>query len=182
MLRWAEVEEVVLNVEVALNNRPLTYLDEDIQLVVLTPNSMLLLDLNHLPELQPYHLPEKDLRKRAKFLQKCKEVMWKRWTAKYIRSLLETHRQAGGNQMSHQHLGDIVIIQDDKKNQNQWKLAVVTKLIKGRDGVVRGASVKTSKDTLEHAIQHLYPLELTCSQPSSTLNPTALEFNHNPRP
>ena len=83
-LRWAELEEIVLDVEVALNNRPLTYLDEDIQLPVLTPNSMLHLDSNHLPELQPHHLPEKELRKRAKFLQKCKEVMWKRWTTEYV--------------------------------------------------------------------------------------------------
>ena len=59
-LHWAELEEVGLNVEVALNNRPLTYLDEDIQLPVLAPNYMLHLDSNHLPELQPHHLPEKD--------------------------------------------------------------------------------------------------------------------------
>ena len=103
-LCWVEVEEVVLNVEVALNNRPLTYLDEDIQLPVLTPNSMLHLDSNHLPKLQPYHLPEKDLRKRAKFLQKCKEVMWKRWTPEYVQSLQEMHRQVGGNQTSHPHI------------------------------------------------------------------------------
>lgn len=39
-----KLEEVVLDVEVALNNRPLTYLDQDIQLPVLTPNSVLHLD------------------------------------------------------------------------------------------------------------------------------------------
>ena len=180
-LRWAELEEVVLDVEVALNNRPLSYLEEDIQLPVLTPNSMLHINSSHLPELQPYHLPEKDLRKRAKFLLKCKEVMWKRWTAEYTRSLRESHRRAGGKQTPHPHVGDVVIIQDDKKNRNQWKLAVVTHLIKGRDGIVRAAKLKTSKEILERAVQHLYPLELTCSQLSSTLNPAAPEFNVRPK-
>ena len=74
-LRWAELEEVVLDAEVTLNNRPLTYLEEDVQLPVLTPNSMLHISSGYLPKLQPYHLPEKDLRKRAKFLLKCKDVM-----------------------------------------------------------------------------------------------------------
>ena len=131
MLCCVELEEVVLDVEVALNNCPLTYLDEDIQLPVLTANLMLHLDSNHLPELKPHHLPEKDLRKKTKFLQKCKEVMWKRWTAEYVRSLRESHCLAGGNQTNYPHVGDVVIIQDDKKNRNQWELAVVTKLIKG---------------------------------------------------
>ena len=94
-LRWAELEEVVLDVEVALNSRPLTYLHEDVQLPVLTPNAMLHIDSNHLPELQPYHLPEKDLRKRAKFLLKCKEVMWKRWTAE-IRPKSSGESSSGG--------------------------------------------------------------------------------------
>ena len=144
-----------------LNNRPLSYLEEDVQLPVLTPNSMLHINSGYLPELQPHHLPEKDLRKRAKFLLKCKDVMWKRWTAEYVRSLREIHRRAGGKQTHHPQVGDVVIIQDDKRNRNQWKLAIVTHLIKGRDDIVRAAKLKTSKEVLERAVQHLYPLELT---------------------
>jgi len=169
----------VLDVEVALNNRPLSYLEEDIQLPVLTPNSMLHINLSYLPKLQPHYVPDKDLRKRAKFFLKCKEVMWKRWTAEYIRGLRESHRQAGGEQTPHLNSGDVVIIRDDNKNQNQWKLAVVTDLIRGRDGIVRGAKLRTSKDNLESAVQHLYPLELHCAQmpPRSRLLITNDGFN-----
>lgn len=39
LLTWPELCEIVLDVEVALNNRPLSYLEEDIQLPVLTPAS-----------------------------------------------------------------------------------------------------------------------------------------------
>lgn len=117
-LRWSELEEVVLDVKVALNNRPLSYLEEDIQLPVLTPNSMLHINPSYLPKLQLHHVPDKDLRKRAKFLMKCKEVMWKRWTAEYVRGLRESHRQAGGEQTPHPNSGDVVIIRDDNKNQN----------------------------------------------------------------
>ena len=36
------------------------------------------------------------------------------------------------------------------------------KLIEGRDGVVREARLRAGKSYLEHAIQHLCPMELLC--------------------
>lgn len=68
MLTW----EVVLDVEIALNNRPLCYLGDNIQLPALTPNSLLFLRQNQLPE--PYYLGEVDLCRLAKYLQKCKQT------------------------------------------------------------------------------------------------------------
>jgi hypothetical protein len=67
LLSWEELSEVLLDVEITLNNRPLTYMEEDIQLPPLTPNSLLFVNTNILPDLAPYHLEEKDLKKRAKF-------------------------------------------------------------------------------------------------------------------
>ena len=37
-------------------------------------------------------------------------------------------------------------------------------LIKGRDGVVRAIRLRAGKSYLERAIQHLYPMELSCDQ------------------
>ena len=36
-LRWHKLEEVILDVETTLNNRPLGYLEDDIQMPILTP-------------------------------------------------------------------------------------------------------------------------------------------------
>lgn len=172
----------MLDVEVKLNNRPLTYLKGDSELPVLTSNSMLHINPRYLPELPAHQLPDKDLRKRAKFLLKCKEAMWKWWMSEYVRSLREQHLQAGGKQTSHPKVGDVLIIGDSSKNRNNWKLAVVTDLIKGTDGIMRAASLKWNKESLECAIQHLYPLELACvKEPRSTLNPAAPEFIIRPR-
>ena len=78
LLTWEELTEVLLDIEVTLNNRPLSYLEGDVQLPTLTPNSFLFTNSNILPELAPYHLDERDLRKRAKFLLKTKDAMWRR--------------------------------------------------------------------------------------------------------
>lgn len=177
-LRFPELEEVVLDVEVALNNRLFNYLEEDVQLSVLTPSSMLHINPSHLPELQSHHVPDKDLRKRARYLSICKDMVWNRWTREYVRSLREHHRRTGGEKTSHPNIGDVVTIQDETKSRNHWKLGIVTALIKGRDGVVRVAKVRTSKGSLERPIQQPYPSELTSvTKPNYVLNPEAPEFN-----
>ena len=86
-LSWEELSEVVLDVEVALDNRPLSYIEDDVELPVLTRNSMLTIHQSVLLELKPHHVDNRDLRKRAKFMIKCKESAWKRWSREYVKSL-----------------------------------------------------------------------------------------------
>ena len=87
---------MLLDVEVALNNRPLSYFEDDIQLPTLTPNAMLFVGSTFLPDLEAHHLENRDLRKRAKYLRRCKDALWKRWTREYLRGLRERHNLAHG--------------------------------------------------------------------------------------
>ena len=103
--------------------------------------------------------------------------MWKRWSREYVRSLRERHVNCGGKQASVPRKGSAVIIQDESKNRGTWRLGIITRLIKGKDGVVRGAKVKTAKGELERAIQQLYPLELSCDEKNfPELNPRAAPY------
>ena len=76
--------------------------------------------------------------------------------------------------------GNVVIIKDDDRNRNKWKLGIIEDLIAGRDGIVRVPRLQTGKATLGRAIQQLYPLELTCDRAaienSAQLNPGASTF------
>lgn len=46
LLSWEELCEVVLDIEVSLNHRPLSYVEDDPQFPTLTPNSFLFLNAN----------------------------------------------------------------------------------------------------------------------------------------
>jgi len=48
-LKFDELEEVILDVEVAENNRRLLYVEDDIELPVLTPYAMMHIQSNLLP-------------------------------------------------------------------------------------------------------------------------------------
>ena len=41
-LHWSKLEEILLDVEINMNNRPLTHKEEDIQCPILTPFNMIL--------------------------------------------------------------------------------------------------------------------------------------------
>ena len=72
-LRWSELE-VLLDVETNINNRPLTYIEENIKNPILTPNSTIpgrdtkILDGNM--------IEDKDFgwRKRQKYVKRCKDA------------------------------------------------------------------------------------------------------------
>ena len=159
-LVWSELEEVLLDVEVTLNNRPLTYLEDDVQLPTLTPHAMMFGQPNQLPEDDSDKIESKDLRKRASYLRRCKDVMWTRWTEEYIRSLRERHNHQKGKLLI--KTGNVVLIQGDERNRGKWNVGIVVKLIKGRDGVVRAARLRAGKSFLERAVQQLCPMELSC--------------------
>ena len=62
-LTGGELDEVILDIETTLNNRPLGYVEDDAQLPILTPNAVMLGLTNHLPVEDPSSMEDVDLRK-----------------------------------------------------------------------------------------------------------------------
>lgn len=102
----------------------------------------------------------------------------------YLRWLRERHNQQHGNKSSAPTVGEVVIIKSDEKNRGKWKIGIVGKVIRGIDGVVRGAKIRTGT-SVERAVQHLFPLELSCDKTEQAipakLNTRAPEFQPRPK-
>ena len=116
-LSWAELEEVILYVKVALNNRPLSFVEDDAQLPVLTPNSLLFGRPSVLPETEPHRLDNKDLRKWARHLKRCKEAVWKRWTGEYVKGHHEHHHLKNSRKPRSPEVGEVILIKSEDKNR-----------------------------------------------------------------
>ena len=164
MLTWSELSEVVLDVETHLNRRPLSYVEDDVQLPLLTPASFLFQRSIRLPERQPWREEDYELRKRQRYLRTCKDALWKRWTREYLAALRERHTHIGQGKPRPLNVGDVVIIRSEDKNRGKWPLGVVEELFEGRDGKVRAIKLRAGKTFLERPIQHIYPLELACDK------------------
>ena len=111
----------MLDVEEALNNRPLGYFEDDVQLPVLKLISMLNANPNMMPEQEAHYIPEKGLRRRARYLRSYKEAVWKSWLRKYIRGVREQHRKVAVDQTNYPREEEVVIIFEETKNETTGK-------------------------------------------------------------
>lgn len=90
-LTWDELSEVLLDVETQINRRPLSYVEEDVELPILIPSSFLFQCINQIPEQDMWQIRYPDLRKRAKYLKTCRDNLWKWWKREYRSALRERH-------------------------------------------------------------------------------------------
>ena len=75
--------------------------------------------------------------------------------------LREVQRVKSRNATTRISENDIVIIQEEKQPRHLWGMGQVTSLITGRDGQMRGATVKVGKigSNINRRVNRLYPLE-----------------------
>ena len=162
------LQTIVVEVELILNNRPITYLSDDIRdPEPLTPAHLLhgrsLTSLPHqfvvAEDIQDPSYDEKTrLTKAARSQSLLLKHFTSRWKHEYLTSLRDFHRTSGNN-CQQVKTGDVVLIHDDGPRL-RWKMAVIEELIVGGDGLVRAANIRTSSGRTNRPIAKLYPLEV----------------------
>ena len=187
-LSFSEFEDVLLDVETVLNNRPLSYIEDENEKQILTPNTLIHGEDIILPQEDIDVLDEESpIRRRLAYIQRCKENGWKRWEAEYVRSLRERHNMKHKSQTLTPSVGDVVMIKGESKNRGNWNIGIVVNIFQSKDHAIRAVRLKTKNGHLERAVQHLYPLELSCdidtndrrkrrNSKQTELNATAKEF------
>ena len=100
-----------------------------------------------------------------------------RWRHEYLTSLREHHRTSGQNTQTVKP-DDVVLIHDDTP-WISWKLAVIEELLKGKDGLVRAANIRTTQGGTNRPIARLIPLEVSSEVATTGQNITSPEPSDN---
>ena len=137
VLSSTELSKVLLDVETQTNQRPLSYLEDDVEMPILSPSTFLFQRTNHLPEKEAWRFKEVDLRKRAKYLKACRDSLWRRWQKEYLTSLRERHNMIDKTAKFQPKIGDVLIVKSKNKNCGHWPLAMVNEIFPEKDENVR---------------------------------------------
>ena len=169
-LTYEELSTVILEVEAVINNRPLTYIDEDDKDCILTPSHLfcgrrMIDDRFDAGRPQTFDTDCTEAACRTKQVNSSIEHFWKRWMREYLVELRENHKMQMKKSKFDARKGDVVLIYEDGVKRNKWKLGVIEEKIIGKDGVARGAVIRKfggdgSRQIINRPIQKLYPLEI----------------------
>ena len=163
---YEELETLLFEVEMVANSRPLTYLHDDVT-EALTPSHLVIGRklMGSAVRIQP--VEDYSPNKRLHFLNHVLSSYWKHFHNEYLNQLREKHCYNNGKfEVNKLVVGDAVLIKDDDNYaRNTWKRGVIDDLIKGNDGNIRGAKLRTyvngTISMINRPVQKLVPLEIT---------------------
>ena len=170
-LNYDEMMTVLLEIELIVNNRPITYVYPNELQECLTPNHLLFSRrlesrslTNHESPLTVANLGN------SPHINQLLEHFWNRWRQEYLTELRVQHKN-GSKKGQSISLNDIVLVHDDKLPRSLWRIGKVTKLIMSQDNKVRGADVSLpNSSTLKRPVCKLYPIESEYSHTDNATN------------
>ena len=167
-LTYEELETNLIETEGILNSRPLTFVHEDICEPPLTPSCLVtgrrLLNKGTISQnVEKSDRP--NLTKRSRYLDTLLDRFFSQWKKEYLPSLREKFQPRNKPLIRVPRVGDIVNIHKDKVPRQRWTIGKITRLLPGKDGIVRAVEVLTLDKSrkqmiMKRPIQHLYPLEV----------------------
>nr|CAI5842142.1 unnamed protein product [Callosobruchus analis] len=174
--RSLKYDELQTEVEATVNSRPLTYVGNDADNIVILTPSHFLIGTNECGFFMDFTDPEikgnqiLDIWKKRNAVSRS---FWKRWCTDYLQQLRLFHSLKPVKSRSFQ-VGDVALLHDQNAPRLMWKMVRVTQVFQGRDGKIRACEVKTADGMiLRRPIQFLYPLEITAAREDvdKSLNP-----------
>ncbi|GFQ90314.1 integrase catalytic domain-containing protein [Trichonephila clavata] len=167
LLMFEELSTILSEVEVIVNHRPLTYVENDPgEPEPLTPAHFLELGCGdskypiHFIELIDATTARESYKKRKTYRTLLLKQLWRRWKEQYLLQLKTVNHFKTPSVHKNLKLNDIVLVEGNVKSKLLWELGIIKKIFIGRDNNVRSCLVKTSKGLFKKPIQLLYPLEL----------------------
>lgn len=155
---------LLMEAEGVVNSRPLTFvpLDSAAQ-ESLTPNHFLLLSSQGVTQRPQGKIESAEaVKNNWKLLRSMVDDFWHRWVKEYLPTIACRPKWIGESQELKE--GDLVLLVDES-TRNGWLRGRLLSTVKGRDGRVRQAFVKTQNGVLRRPATKIAPLGIKPASP-----------------
>ena len=168
-----QLNTLLTEVESVINSRPLVYVGEEFEV----GHCIRPMDFLNIGGIGGYsmdrdyqfvkHKSANTLLETWKKGQQHLQQFWTIWRNEYLQALQERasvrHRTPKVASTNSPKCNEVVLVKENLP-RGSWKIAKISSLIEGRDGLIRSAKIKIpSGKILVRPINSLYPLETTCS-------------------
>lgn len=160
-----DLETLLLECENIVNRRPLTYIDELFKREIIRPIDLLVPGFIT-PEFDTNILENEYNQYTSRFQSVKKQVerFWIIWKREYLQQN-KIFKSSNQNPRAYSNLvkpvlGEVVILVDEHKPREDWRLGIISKVLEGRDGMIRGVRVKTISKQLKSTQYVTRPLRL----------------------
>ncbi|GFW65083.1 integrase catalytic domain-containing protein [Trichonephila clavipes] len=167
LLTFEELSTILSEVEVIVNHRPLTYVENvPGEPEPLTPAHFL--ELGYGDSKYPIHFIEmidattakESYKKRKTYQTLLLKQLWRRWKEQYLLQLKTANHFKTPSVHKNLKLNDVVLVEGNVKSKLLWELGIIKEIFIGRDDNVRSCLIKPFKGLFKKPIQLLYPLEI----------------------
>lgn len=157
--RVETLRSLVIEAANILNSRPLTHVPvspEDN--APLTPNDFLLGHINVTTTTDEFESRQLCARKQWRVLTQLKNHFWARWVTEYLPVLTGRDKKHDNDHQLKE--GDLVLICDANQSRGEWLRGKVERAIRGTDGRVRVAEIRTKDGLLKRPVTKLAVLQV----------------------
>ena len=137
-LDYEELNTVIIETEKCVNSRPLTYLSDEHEDSVITPNHLIYgrdINRNNVIKYEFKELTNDDMRKRKLYCVQVLKHFTQRFVKQYLLALQERPlKNQNISTTCSLKVGDLVLIKEDITPRLLWRRGVVDDLVTGHDG------------------------------------------------
>ena len=164
---------MLFEVELSINNTPLTYLNPNSIEICLIPNHLLF----GRQLLYSFNTTSTVVRKLTVLssttdkINRISNHLLDRWRHGYVVNLRETQRTSKLNiNFLKINVNDIVLVFYEKVPRHFWRISIVTRVLSSRDSEIRGAIVRIAKTNtiLKRPVKKLFAVENTYHDTNQT--------------
>lgn len=150
LLTFEELYTVLVQIEAALNSRPICPLSDDARdLQALTPGHFIIGEpMNTAPD--PTVPPTVSPLRRWQHLQRLSQHFWQRWRKEYLATLQQRYKWT--KRTANIRVGTLALIADETLPPARWSMGRVTDVHPGADGLVRVVTLQHKSGVIKRPI------------------------------